>query len=48
MPARGVVGILFALPWIIGFGLFMAYPLIASLLYSFTSFSILQPPRTRR
>lgn len=38
-------GILFALPWILGFSLFLAYPLLASLYYSFTSYSILKPPR---
>lgn len=40
-----LAGILFALPWIFGFTLFLAYPLLASLYYSFTSFSILKPPR---
>lgn len=38
------IGILFASPWIIGFCLFLAYPLVASLYYSFTSYSILKPP----
>lgn len=38
-------GILFAMPWIFGFTLFLAYPLFASLYYSFTSYSILKPPR---
>jgi len=38
------VGVLFALPWIFGFLIFLAYPLIASLLTSFTSFSVLRPP----
>jgi multiple sugar transport system permease protein len=38
-------GILFALPWIFGFCLFLAYPLFASLYYSFTSYSILKPPQ---
>lgn len=39
------VGILFALPWILGFLIFLAYPLIASLLSSFTNFSILRSPK---
>ena len=39
------VGLLFATPWLIGFGLFLAYPLIASLYYSFTNFSILRSPK---
>lgn len=37
-------GLLFAAPWIIGFTLFLAWPLIASLYYSFTDFSVLKPP----
>lgn len=39
------VGLLFASPWILGFGLLLAYPLIASFVTSFTSFSVLRPPR---
>jgi multiple sugar transport system permease protein len=39
------VGLLFALPWIFGFLIFLAYPLIASFYYSFTSYSVLRPPR---
>jgi multiple sugar transport system permease protein len=39
------VGLLFALPWILGFALFLGYPLIASFYYSFTSYSVLTPPR---
>ena len=38
------VGLLFASPWILGFAIFLAYPVIASLYYSFTNFSILRPP----
>ena len=38
------VGLLFALPWILGFTVFLAYPLISSLYYSFTSFSVLRQP----
>jgi multiple sugar transport system permease protein len=34
-------GILFALPWILGMLMFSAYPLIMSIYYSFTSYSIL-------
>ena len=32
-------GILFALPWIIGFLAFTVYPVVASLVYSFTDFN---------
>jgi len=38
------VGVLFASPWILGFFIFLAYPVVASFYYSFTSFSILRPP----
>lgn len=38
-------GILFALPWIIGFLIFQLYPIIASAYYSFTEYSLLQPPK---
>jgi multiple sugar transport system permease protein len=36
-------GVLFASPWIIGLLMFHAYPLIMSVYYSFTSYSILEP-----
>jgi multiple sugar transport system permease protein len=36
-------GVLFALPWIVGLLLFNLYPLVASLYYSFTNYSILEP-----
>jgi multiple sugar transport system permease protein len=38
-------GFLFALPWILGFTIFLAYPLISSFITSFTNFSILRPPK---
>jgi multiple sugar transport system permease protein len=38
------IGMLFAAPWIIGFAAFTLYPSLASLYYSFTDFSTLQPP----
>jgi multiple sugar transport system permease protein len=38
------VGLLFALPWILGFCVFLLYPILASLYYSFTSYSVLRPP----
>ena len=37
------VGILFTLPWILGLLIFYAYPLLSSVYYSFTSYSILNP-----
>jgi multiple sugar transport system permease protein len=39
------LGLLFASPWILGFGIFLAYPVIASLFYSFTNYSVLRPPK---
>jgi multiple sugar transport system permease protein len=37
-------GFLFAAPWIVGFLIFMAYPLGASIYYSFCEWSVLKPP----
>jgi multiple sugar transport system permease protein len=37
-------GLLFTSPWILGLLLFVAYPIGASLYYSFTDFSVLLPP----
>jgi multiple sugar transport system permease protein len=39
------IALLFALPWLLGFTTFLAYPVLASFLYSFTDFSVLRPPR---
>lgn len=38
------IGWLFASPWVLGFGIFLVYPVLASLYYSFTNYSILKPP----
>lgn len=37
-------GVLFASPWILGFLTFVAYPLLASLYYSFCSYDAISPP----
>ncbi|MEG1195260.1 MAG: sugar ABC transporter permease [Clostridia bacterium] len=37
------MGLLFTMPWIIGLLIFYAYPLISSVYYSLTSYSILNP-----
>ena len=37
------MGVLFTLPWIIGLLVFYAYPLISSIYYSLTTYSILSP-----
>lgn len=37
------MGVLFTMPWILGMLIFYAYPLLASIYYSFTSYSILSP-----
>ncbi|HEY5563173.1 MAG TPA: sugar ABC transporter permease [Clostridiaceae bacterium] len=39
-----IAGLLFASPWIIGFLIFTLYPIIISLYYGFTDFSIFKPP----
>jgi oligogalacturonide transport system permease protein len=41
-PRNWKWGFMFILPWLVGFLLLEAYPLIMSLIYSFTDFSILQ------
>lgn len=40
----GRTGMIFALPWIIGLGVFTVYPFCASIYYSFTDYSVLQAP----
>lgn len=40
-----LVGILFASPWFIGFAIFTAYPILASLFFSFTEYNITLPPK---
>ncbi len=42
---RGYFGLLYIAPWIIGLTVFQVYPFVASLLYSFTEYSILSPAR---
>jgi multiple sugar transport system permease protein len=37
-------GLLFCSPWLIGFSVFLLYPIMASFYYSLTEFSVLQPP----
>lgn len=41
--SSGITGVLFASPWLIGLFLFYLIPLIVSIYFSFTSYSILQP-----
>lgn len=38
------IALVFVSPWVIGFCVFLLYPLIASLYYSFTDFSVLRDP----
>jgi multiple sugar transport system permease protein len=47
-PARrkeAIQGLLFISPWLVGFLAFTAYPMLASLYYSFTKYQILAPPQ---
>jgi multiple sugar transport system permease protein len=37
-------GLMFVSPWLIGFSVFLAYPLFASIYYSFCDYSVLRPP----
>lgn len=41
---EAVAGLLFVLPWIVSLLAFTAYPVIASVYYSFTQYSIIQAP----
>ena len=40
-----ITGILFQLPWLLGFAMFLLYPAAASFYYSFTSYSLFKSPR---
>lgn len=40
-----MAGLIFSSPWIIGFLIFTLYPIAVSFYYSFTEFSIFQPPK---
>ena len=41
---EALAGLLFVLPWIIGLLAFTAYPVLASVYFSFTDYNIVQPP----
>lgn len=44
-PRReALAGALFVLPWVVGFSVFLLYPLLASIYYSFCDYSVLRPP----
>jgi multiple sugar transport system permease protein len=42
---RLLSGLCFVSPWLVGFSLFMLYPIVSSLYYSLCEFSVLQPPQ---
>jgi multiple sugar transport system permease protein len=42
---EAVAGYLFVLPWIVSLLVFTAYPVLASLYFSFTDYTVLEPPR---
>jgi len=39
-----ITALIFVSPWVIGFGVFLLYPLLASIYYSFCDYSVLRPP----
>ncbi len=41
---RLIKGLAFTSPWILGLGLFLLYPIVASLYYSLSNFNVLLPP----
>jgi len=42
---KDLTGYLFASPWLIGFGIFNLYAIIAAIYYSFCDYSIIEPPK---
>jgi len=42
---KDLVGLLYVLPWLVGFLVFKLYPFVMSLVYSFCDYSMLKPPR---
>lgn len=42
---EAATGFTLILPWLLGFIIWTAYPILASLYYSFTSYNVFQPPR---
>uniref|UniRef100_A0A7C5V0Q5 Sugar ABC transporter permease n=1 Tax=Caldicellulosiruptor owensensis TaxID=55205 RepID=A0A7C5V0Q5_9FIRM len=45
LKRKDLVGLLYVLPWLIGFLVFKLYPFVMSLVYSFCDYSMLKPPR---
>ena len=45
LNTQGAAGYIFTLPFIIGFLAFLAFPMLMSLIYSFTQYSILSSPK---
>ncbi len=41
---EALTALLFVAPWLVGFSVFLLYPLLASLYYSFCDYSVLRPP----
>jgi len=42
---KDLVGLLYVVPWLVGFLVFKLYPFIMSFVYSFSDYSMLKPPR---
>ena len=45
MKSKRYVGLLYIVPWLLGFLIFQLYPFIASLCYSFTDYTLLNQPQ---
>ncbi len=43
---EALIGYLFASPWLLGMSVFLLYPLVSALYYSFCDYSVLKPPMT--
>jgi oligogalacturonide transport system permease protein len=45
LKRKDLVGLLYVLPWLVGFLVFKLYPFIMSFVYSFCDYSMLKPPK---
>ncbi|BCS80173.1 carbohydrate ABC transporter permease [Anaerocellum diazotrophicum] len=45
LKRKDLVGLLYVLPWLVGFLVFKLYPFVMSFVYSFCDYSMLKPPK---
>src|SRR6476620_7363562 len=44
LKREAATGLALIMPWLLGFSIWTAYPIVASLYYSFTNYNVFQPP----